>query len=104
MTIHYYHRDGSVGEFFEVMAEWEAGHVVAQTEVGEYWVSTVWLPIDHAWFGGSPLRFESMVFKGTDMGELDMARYSTEEQALAGHAELVAKWRTAPPAPPAAEE
>jgi len=37
--------------------------------------------------------FETMVFpKHGDWGELDCMRYSTEAEALAGHADMVAKW------------
>ena len=54
-------------------------------------VSTVWLGQDHAWDGGRPLIFESMVFKG-DKSNLDCERYSTEEEAIAGHERMVEKW------------
>ena len=67
---------------------------VAETTLPDgKWVSTVWLGLDHR-FGmdGPPLIFETMVFKGRDnMDELDMDRYSTEAEALAGHAALVKK-------------
>ena len=59
------------------------------------WVSTVWLGLDHN-FGmqGPPLIFETMVFpKEGEWGELDCRRYSTEEEALAGHEEMVEKWK-----------
>ena len=67
---------------------------VASTDIGPYWVSTVWLGIDHNWLGdGPPIIFETMVFsKGErdDPGyhglhDMDMDRYATEEEALAGH-------------------
>jgi hypothetical protein len=64
---------------------------VGSTEVGEYWVSTVWLGIDHSWgFGDAPLIFETMVFK-RDAGFMDeyMDRYSTEAQAFEGHLNVV---------------
>jgi hypothetical protein len=55
------------------------------------WVSTVWLGIDHNWGHiGPPLIFETMVFENGDIGaDLRMARYSTEEEALKGHEEMV---------------
>lgn len=49
-------------------------------------VSTVWLGLDHNWWPDRPIKiFETMIFGG----ELDLEqwRYSTEEEALAGHAE-----------------
>jgi hypothetical protein len=63
---------------------------------GRY-VSTVWLGIDHR-FGddGPPLIFETMLFDAKDskgLGEdLDMDRYSTHEEAVAGHQRMVEKW------------
>ena len=67
---------------------------VAETTVGKYWVSTVWLGLDHNFgFGGPPLIFETMVFHSGDGSMLGddeyMERYATEEQALAGHAHIV---------------
>lgn len=53
-------------------------------------VSTVWLGLDHRYAGdGPPLIFESMVFGGG----LDQfcRRYSTEEQARAGHEDVIAR-------------
>jgi hypothetical protein len=62
-------------------------------------VSTVWLGLDHAFpaewkgFQSGPIIFESMVLADADSVEtLDCRRYSTEAQAQAGHAELVAQW------------
>jgi hypothetical protein len=57
------------------------------------WVSTVWLGLDHSFRSGPPLIFETMVFPNQgDMGDLDCDRYSTEAEALAGHARLCEKW------------
>jgi hypothetical protein len=55
-------------------------------------ISTVFLGINHQWGDGPPLWFESMVFaddSGHDLAQF-MARYSTWEQAEAGHAYLIA--------------
>lgn len=68
--------------------------VVEQTHLksGDVLVSTVWLGIDHNFLGeGPPLIFETMVFGD---GEDDYTeRYSTEEQARAGHVRIVAELR-----------
>ena len=57
-------------------------------------VSTVWLGLDHQFYpGGPPLIFETMVFGGPLDEEMD--RYSTLEQAVKGHADMVAKVRVA---------
>jgi len=49
-------------------------------------VSTVWLGLNHQYGDGPPLIFETMVFGGPL--DQECKRYSTEEQALAGHAEM----------------
>lgn len=53
-------------------------------------VSTVWLGVDHDFFGhGSPpIIFETMVF-GDDSDDRTMTRYATEEQARKGHQDMV---------------
>lgn len=67
---------------------------IAEDTVDGYWVSTVWLGLNHAFGEGPPLIFETMVFpqkdgEVTDWGERYADRYSTEEQALAGHSRIV---------------
>lgn len=95
------------------MREWVILHSVleyvrvAWDEVGPYHVSTVWLGLNHNWAGGTPIIFESMVFASetsvskeieTEWGTLpsvayhesfNQRRYSTEDEAHAGHAQLV---------------
>src|SRR5580765_3912616 len=70
---------------------------VASTVVGSYWVSTVWLGLNHRFLGdGPPIIFETMVFSNDEandpdregLHEFDMVRYCTEEEALAGHEEM----------------
>ena len=58
------------------------------------WVSTVFLGIDHNFWGkGKPLIFETMVFPNKiDLDELDMDRYSTWGEAEKGHKKMVKKW------------
>lgn len=70
---------------------------VARTEIFSasdpkvmYTVSTVWLGLDHNYYsGGAPLIFETMAF-GDSMAEELCCRYSSEDEATAGHAEVVA--------------
>lgn len=64
---------------------------VAENTVGKYWISTVFLSLDHNFGEGKPLLFETMVFKG-NLIDLDMARYSTYEEAEKGHKKMVKKW------------
>lgn len=66
---------------------------VALTELGDYWVSTVWLGLNQsAWAGEPVMIYETMAFKGNDLtGVGDRRIYATRQQAEAGHAEVVAK-------------
>lgn len=71
------------------------GRRIARTELPDgKLVSTVWLGLDHRLgVDGSPLIFETMVFPSSDSLEaLDCERYSTEEEARAGHLEMVLRW------------
>lgn len=54
-------------------------------------VSTVFLGLDHQWGDGPPLLFETMVFPEDDFAEEDMDRYSTWEEAVEGHRNMVEK-------------
>ena len=67
---------------------------VATTEVGEVRVSTVFLGLDHSFGEGPPLLFETMVFGGPLDEEMD--RYTTWEQAEAGHAAMVERVKASP--------
>ena len=71
---------------------------VAETETRHYRISTVLLSVDHNLSGrGLPVIFETMVFKKGDWEDLDMNRYCTKKQALAGHAAMVKKWKHGKP-------
>jgi hypothetical protein len=74
--------------------EWMQTHdrKVAYDEVGGYRISTVFLGMDHSFGGGPPLLFETMVFPGESWGEVYCERYSTWEQAEAGHAAALAEY------------
>lgn len=59
-------------------------------------VSTVFVGIDHRYFGGGPpLVFETMVFGGPDDVALEMWRYSSWDDAAIGHKAAVRKVRAA---------
>lgn len=79
------------GRWFET-----ADRQVAKDMVGSLRVSTVFLGLDHNFLGGRPLPFETMVFD--DKGERPFAgvldiqeRYATWDEAVAGHAEVLAR-------------
>lgn len=99
----------------------ESYRIVKQEYIGNYWISTVWLGLNHNYGFGPPLIFETMVFNhsmprpprfpeteyGTDefdqwledypeqtsASDLDCERYATEEQATKGHEAMVEKVR-----------
>lgn len=73
-------------------------HVGDDTVDGRFRVSTVFLGLDHAWKDGPPILFETMVFPknkeelSDEEAELRLFdRYSTWEEAEAGHAHIIAE-------------
>jgi hypothetical protein len=71
------------------------------TDLGYCTVSTVFLGVDHAFWGGPPILFETMVFAPPEGGttfpeEWDgrQRRYTTWDEAVAGHDEMVAELRS----------
>lgn len=98
----YYDRSGNAISFRDYMRlnAYYQDHLeykrVAETAIGDYWVSTVWLGLDHG-LGRPyerPLIFETMVFnRATDESDLDCKRYSTEAEAREGHERMVAEVR-----------
>lgn len=67
--------------------------------VGPYKVSTVWLGHNHRFGGeGPPIIFETMVFLADEwdngrteeryIGDIDLVRYCTEEEAKQGHEDM----------------
>jgi len=62
--------------------------VVARDWVGRVEVATVWLGFDHSFRSAQPVLFETMVFGGR-MDQYSR-RYSTEDEALSGHARVLA--------------
>lgn len=66
-----------------------------------YFVSTIWLGIDHGFGRGPPIIFESMVFQSPksehSLGPMrDQRRYATRREALEGHEALVEEWAKRP--------
>lgn len=76
-------------------SSWHTDKRVGNTVVGECTVSTVWLGLDHQYGPGAPLIFETMVFGGK--WDNEMARYSTEEQAMRGHLDVLDRLRADKP-------
>lgn len=87
----YYDREGRPIEMMEwVELMHEDYKRVAETRVGQVYVSTVWLGLNHNWGRGRPLIYETMAFGPGSWSELLCERYSTEAEALAGHERAVA--------------
>jgi hypothetical protein len=66
--------------------------VVANTTVGDYKVSTVWLGLDHQFEpDGPPLLFETMIFGAGNDAPYDewIWRYPTEKEAFEAHCAIV---------------
>ena len=102
MSSHKYRRDGTpYPEGDEGLLEWSRdfenteGRIVRQeTLPNGFWISTVWLGLDHDFTGkGPPLIFETMV-RNLWLGEWEdyQERYSTENDAIIGHMEAVEKY------------
>jgi len=72
-------------------AEWfenEEHRIVEQTPIGPYFVSTVFLGIDHNFSRSdhAPVLWETMVFaKDGQRRDLDCRRYASAEEAREGH-------------------
>jgi len=83
-------------ESFEQWAEWmheqndKNGRAVGQAVVEGYYISTVFLGIDHSFGGPDPILFETMVFsdKGKNAEELCW-RYPTWDNAVEGHKKVM---------------
>lgn len=69
--------------------------IVARTIIGKYTVSTVFLAVDYSFTDSrKPVLFETMVFneENRECGEnfdINIERYSTKKEALAGHDKIV---------------
>lgn len=67
-----------------------AARRVAATDVGDFWVSTTFLGLDHSFGDGPPLLFETMIFRrdptgAINFGDLYCDRCSTYAQAEEMH-------------------
>lgn len=65
----------------------EQDRIVSKTKIGEVEVSTVFLGLDHNFFSGPPLLFETMIFGGPL--DQEQERYTTWDEAVEGHNRMV---------------
>jgi len=81
-----------------------ADRIVQQDQIGDYWVSTVFLGLDHGFHVDRgihpPILFETMTFIGKPHRDKDGNavsesddRYSTWDEALAGHLKICQRLR-----------
>ncbi len=70
------------GKWFEANKD---ARIVKQEYVRGNWISTVFLGLDHNYWGGSPVVFETMVFPSYTSRDLWCERCSTWEEAEAQH-------------------
>jgi len=87
----------SIGEWAEWFESADKERMLASTSFAGHLVSTVFVGIDQSWGEGPPLLWETMVFRLEDDGEicaadLDCDRYTTFEEAEAGHEAMVRRW------------
>ncbi len=81
-------------------------YILRHTNVGWYFISTVFLPFDHSFGEGPSIHFESMVFDTSKdrrnvkfdkdfiyHDDLELDRYHTYEEAIKGHCKFVVKYR-----------
>jgi hypothetical protein len=78
----------------ENILEWsrwmENNKFIKQTKTDSYFVSTVFLGIDHNWSGkGPPVLFECMIFADDDWVDLACQRYCTYDEALEDHPRMI---------------
>lgn len=92
--IRYYDRSGnriSMRDWHRLRAQNDEGKYIQvdTTTIGDLFVSTVWLGLDHGFRfwdeNAPPLIFETMVFSHSTGESHDCRRWSTEAQALEGH-------------------
>ena len=93
----YYKLDGHTPVKCEDVREWakwfeqsckDKSRQVTITEIENIRISTVFLAVDHNFIDGThPILFETMIFGGAN--DQYQRRYSTWEEAEAGHAEVV---------------
>lgn len=74
----------------ETWAKWfeKAQRHVAIDNIGKVVVSTIFLGLDHSFGQGKPVLWETMIFGGPHDQYMD--RYTSKEEAIAGHAKAVA--------------
>jgi hypothetical protein len=76
-------------EYYDAFEKGGNDRRVAFDNIGKVDISTVFLGLDHSFTGGTPVLFETLVFGGPNDGYME--RYCTWDEALAGHARILAE-------------
>lgn len=96
MSIRYYDKGGApieLPDWCEKLEDQTYKRILETTMDDGTWISTVWLGLDHQHGDGQPLIFETMVFQSKEeLDEQDIERYSTLDEAIRGHGQIVSKW------------
>jgi hypothetical protein len=92
MKNYYFILDGKIPKPVDGVMEWanwyeKADRTVKKTELHDCKVSTVFLGINHAFAGGAPILFETMIFGGEHDGHCE--RCSTWEEAEQEHQKAI---------------
>lgn len=72
---------------YEEMAKTDTKHV-GEDFIERKHISTVWLGMDHSYWGGRPKLFETMIFDNNFDDEY-CDRYSTWDEAVEGHRKAI---------------
>lgn len=85
----YYDKDGrniTLDQYCDLLESDPKYIFVKQEQVGEFFVSTVWLGVNHNFIDDSlPLIFETIIFKGEERSTTEIWRYATIEEAIENH-------------------
>ena len=87
---HYFNKQGkaiSERKFFTLLKDESYRRINLTLLPGGRSVSTIWLGINHQFGSGAPIIFETL-YQGDTVGE-ETKRYSTLEEAIAGHQAMV---------------
>lgn len=76
-----------IREWGRLFDETPGGRAVGKDNVGDVFISTVFIGMDMGYGEGPPILFETMVFRGEF--DSDQWRYATWDEAEAGHARVV---------------
>lgn len=106
MSLAYYDMDGKPITQEEWVRQYENNTIKQDELPNGYFVSTIWLGLDHGFSHVGPpseripIIFETLVFGSAKCRrEIEGRRYATKAEAESGHAEFVMKFKIKDPIP-----